>query len=92
MIRDENEAGISVRRQCELLEVPRSTHYYRQKSLSRKAEGETSTSRDEALRERVETVARNTTPSTRPRPTFSTSSKQSTTLKDFTRPWATSRQ
>lgn len=51
------ESGLSVRRQCELLEVPRSTHYYRQKSLRSKAVGKTSEESDEALKGRIEAVA-----------------------------------
>jgi transposase InsO family protein len=50
-------SGLSVRRQCELLEVPRSTHYYRQKSLRLRAEDETSQESDETLKVRIEAVA-----------------------------------
>ena len=50
-------SGLSVRRQCELLEVPRSTHYYRQKSLRLRTEDETSEESDETLKVRIEAVA-----------------------------------
>jgi putative transposase len=53
------ESGLSVRRQCELLEVPRSTHYYRQKSLRGRTAGksENPASSDAVLKERIEAVA-----------------------------------
>lgn len=56
MIQIPEESGLSVRRQCELLNAPRSTHYYRQNSLQKKVAGETNKS-DEALKERIEAVA-----------------------------------
>lgn len=57
MIVPKVESGLSVRRQCELLEMPRSSHYYRQKSLQPKTKGETLDSSDEALKGRIEAVA-----------------------------------
>ncbi len=35
MIESSEESGLSVRRQCELLEVPRSSHYYRTEIASK---------------------------------------------------------
>jgi putative transposase len=54
MIHCVSESEISVRRQCELVKVPRSSHYYRQKSLVVQAQGESS---DQAMKERIEAVA-----------------------------------
>jgi len=61
MIESPKESGLSVRRQCELLEVPRSSHYYRQKSQQKRSEGlalalALGTS-EKALKERIEMVA-----------------------------------
>jgi transposase InsO family protein len=57
MIQRQGESGLSVRCQCELLEVPRSTHYYRQKSLRLRAEDKTSEESNGRLKEHIETVA-----------------------------------
>jgi putative transposase len=54
MIRCASESNISIRRQCELLKVPRSTQYYRQKSLVIQTAGQSS---DQTLKERIEAVA-----------------------------------
>lgn len=56
MIQAQEGSGLSVRRQCELLKAPRSTHYYRQQSLRGKAAGQRIGS-DQALKERIEAVA-----------------------------------
>lgn len=53
MIRCTSESEISIRRQCELLKVPRSSHYYRQKSLVIQIAGQSS---DQGLKERIELV------------------------------------
>lgn len=57
MVQRQGESGLSVRCRCELLQVPRSSYYYRQKSLRRKAAGKTAEESDEALKERIEAVA-----------------------------------
>ncbi len=57
MIQSVVDSGLSIRRQCELMKAPRSTHYYRQKSLQKQTGEGSSKSGDEALKERIEAVA-----------------------------------
>lgn len=53
MIQSPVECGLTVRCQCGLLQVPRWTYYYRQKSAANRLEGE---GWDQGLKERIEAV------------------------------------
>jgi len=56
MIERVEDCGISVRRQCELLQVPRSSHYYRQKAPVVQGQGENDKPSDETIKQRIESV------------------------------------